>query len=245
VSSADQYGDIAAVYAEGETLPVRQDAEFPTFQAALGPVAGAEVLDLACGTGVYSRRLVAWGARRVVGVDASGPMVDLARAQAPPGEPVEFLVHDVATMPQLGSFDLVTAAFLLNYARTAGELAALCGTVARHLRPGGRFAGTLPNPAHDPRVFDTRYRVTYGWGPEVADGDPFTFRLHLSRTIEIESVYWRQQTYWQALAAAGLRNIAFRPWLPTEDAVARHGAAFWAPWLSSPLCLVVTADRPS
>lgn len=244
MTSSDQYAQIAASYAEAEVLPIRQDAEFPTFLAALGPVAGAQVLDLACGTGAYCRLLVRHGARRVVGVDASAPMIELARAQVSPADPIEFRVHDAGTLPDLGRFDVVTAAFLLNYARTADELATLCGTVARHLRPGGRFTGALPNPGHDPRRFDTRYQVTYGWGPAPADGEPFSFRLHLPRAVEIEAVYWRLETYWRALAAAGLGEIEFRTWLPTAAALARDGADFWQPWLGSPLCLVVTAVSP-
>jgi SAM-dependent methyltransferase len=244
LSSPDQYGDIAAIYAEAEALPLRADVEFPTFRAALGPVAGAEVLDLACGTGVYSRLMVAAGARRVVGVDSSGPMIDIARARLSPGSPIEFLVHDAGTMPDVGQFDIVVAVFLLNYARTAEELGSLCRTVARHLRPGGRFVGALPNSDHDPARLDSRYGVTYGWQPGAADGDTFTFKLQLSQLLEIECVYWRLETYRQALTTAGLRNVEFRPWRPTDDAVARRGADYWQPWLNSPVCVVVTADAP-
>jgi Methyltransferase domain len=43
------------------------------------PLGGAEVLDLACGQGLASRALADSGARRVVGVDASAAMIELAR----------------------------------------------------------------------------------------------------------------------------------------------------------------------
>jgi ubiquinone/menaquinone biosynthesis C-methylase UbiE len=46
----------------------------------------AEVLDFACGQGLATRALAGAGAPRVVGVDASAAMIELARAHdVPPG----------------------------------------------------------------------------------------------------------------------------------------------------------------
>jgi ubiquinone/menaquinone biosynthesis C-methylase UbiE len=39
------------------------------------------VLDLACGEGFYTRRIKQRDAARVVGVDVSQPMIELARAE--------------------------------------------------------------------------------------------------------------------------------------------------------------------
>jgi 2-polyprenyl-3-methyl-5-hydroxy-6-metoxy-1,4-benzoquinol methylase len=51
----------------------------PAVLAVLGSVAGLAVLDLGCGPGLYAEELLARGAGRVAGVDASAAMVRLAR----------------------------------------------------------------------------------------------------------------------------------------------------------------------
>jgi SAM-dependent methyltransferase len=53
----------------------------PAVLAALGPVAGRQILDAACGPGLYLRELLERGAE-VTAFDASPVMVALARRQA-------------------------------------------------------------------------------------------------------------------------------------------------------------------
>lgn len=96
----------------------------------------ARVLDLACGTGLLSERLVQrFGDGSVVGLDRSGAMLRVGLAERPShrvarGDAVRLPFRD-------GSFDLVTAAYLFKYVR----LDDLFREVRRVLRPGGRVAG--------------------------------------------------------------------------------------------------------
>src|SRR5207248_886305 len=83
----------------------------PTLLRVLGPVAGLDVLDLACGNGYLSRRFAREGAC-VVGVDASAPIVERARAREtakPLG--VTYHVADAARLDVLtdASFDRVVS----------------------------------------------------------------------------------------------------------------------------------------
>ena len=50
----------------------------------IGDVAGKSVVDLACGEGFYTRRIRQAGAKRVLGVDLSEGMIELARKQERP-----------------------------------------------------------------------------------------------------------------------------------------------------------------
>lgn len=50
--------------------------------ANAGDVTGKSVLDIGCGSGIYSVDFARRGARRVLGVDFSGNMLELARAEA-------------------------------------------------------------------------------------------------------------------------------------------------------------------
>lgn len=93
-STGTQYDAIGLAYESLKQLPAAQ-LERDNLHAAIEPFlttqknsgdggggGGATVLDLACGTGYYSRLLLDWGAARVVGVDVSEKMIDAAREQA-------------------------------------------------------------------------------------------------------------------------------------------------------------------
>lgn len=98
---------------------------------ALRLPAHARVLDLACGTGDFSRDLVAAG-HRPVGLDFSAGMLHAAHADAP------LVRADAATLPmRRGAFDAVVCGFAL---RNFVALDAVFAECARGLRPGGRFA---------------------------------------------------------------------------------------------------------
>jgi 2-polyprenyl-3-methyl-5-hydroxy-6-metoxy-1,4-benzoquinol methylase len=81
MSSASSYDAIAREYKESKQLPFRIHVEAYTLLKLLGDVRGLAVLDLACGEGIYSRLLRRAGVQRVVGVDLSSAMIDLAREQ--------------------------------------------------------------------------------------------------------------------------------------------------------------------
>jgi len=96
------------------------------------------VLDVATGTGALLRRLAHRGVapREVVGLDASPPMLALARRRLPPGW--RLLAGDAERLPfPARSFDLVTACYLLHLLEPT-ERAGVTRELARVLRPGGR-----------------------------------------------------------------------------------------------------------
>ena len=117
----------------------------PAVLAALGPVAGRQVLDAACGPGLYVRELLARGAE-VTAFDASPVMVRLARqqtagrvrvGQAVLGEPLPY--------PD-DAFDLIVCALAIHYALDrAAAFAGFC----RVLRPGGAAVVSTQHPLMD------------------------------------------------------------------------------------------------
>jgi len=75
----EAYEKLADSYAaRAPTKPHNAYYERPATLSLLGEVAGKRVLDAGCGPGIYAEELVARGAE-VVGFDASGRMVELAR----------------------------------------------------------------------------------------------------------------------------------------------------------------------
>ena len=116
----DHIGSKYDAYAQTATL---KRAECYTFFHLVGALEGKRVLDLASGLGFYTRQLKQRGAAQVVGVDISPEMVRLARAKEhedPTG--VEYRVGDATDLPPLGTFNLVTAVYLLNYAPSKVQL---------------------------------------------------------------------------------------------------------------------------
>ncbi|MFI6077906.1 class I SAM-dependent methyltransferase [Actinoplanes sp. NPDC051343] len=110
------------------------------FQAALveriGALlpAGTSVLDLGCGTGVPTAKILTESDHRVVGVDISEGMLRLAREQVPAAE---FVHADFKDLPDdFGRFDAATAFFSLLMLGKA-DIERVLAKAAGWVRPGG------------------------------------------------------------------------------------------------------------
>ena len=103
------YGRRAAEYDRIYQLPDRQPALRELESWISGSLAGKRILELACGTG-YWTRLLAQDARQMVAVDINPEMIRIARERCQSCMEVEFHVLDVYALPEtLGRFD---AAFM-------------------------------------------------------------------------------------------------------------------------------------
>ncbi|MFI8305998.1 class I SAM-dependent methyltransferase [Streptomyces sp. NPDC085927] len=102
----------------------------------------ARVLDVGSGTGRPTAATLAAAGHRVLGVDVSPVMVEIASRQVPDAE---FRCGDIREMPVGdGSFDAVCLYFALLQMSRA-EQSGLLRRLARVLRPGGLFAlATVP-----------------------------------------------------------------------------------------------------
>ncbi|MEV5882128.1 class I SAM-dependent methyltransferase [Streptomyces sp. NPDC052020] len=119
-------------------------------QAVLGlvPRGTRGLLDLACGTGIVTRRLAAArDGMRVTGADLASEMVRRAAARLP-GAVVR---ADSRRLPFAdGAFDAVTSVWLLHLIDSAGDVGRIVGECARVLRPGGVYVTTVDKgPAHN------------------------------------------------------------------------------------------------
>jgi SAM-dependent methyltransferase len=110
---------------------------------------GVRVLDVACGNGLYARRLAAAGAE-VVACDFSAPMI--ARAQArgmPPYGSIDYRLLDATDRTALlglgrGGFDVVICMMALF---DMSDIDPLMQAVPELLVPGGRFVFSIMHPA--------------------------------------------------------------------------------------------------
>jgi ubiquinone/menaquinone biosynthesis methyltransferase len=143
------------------------------------PIAGARALDVATGTGDIAFALAGRGAR-VVGLDITTRMIELARskstAQRPPGG-ARFLVGDMIALPFASqTFDVVTTGYGL---RNVPDLTRAIDEIHRVLRPGGQLLSLdFSRPSN--RLVRGAYLAylngvggALGW---LLHGDPDTYR---------------------------------------------------------------------
>lgn len=245
----DQYNSAekAAVYADIDVFPVRVYAEEPTVFEALGELHDAEVMDVACGTGMYTRLLASRGARKVLGVDAAPAMIEQAREETDPATGnIEYMQCDVSKLPKIGQFDAVLAAFLLNYAEDYSELVGMCSNIRHNLRPGGHFVASIPYSRYDPtHSWGDRYGITPHLPNGVSDGDEYTFDIHFQEMITVAARWWKIETYQRAMEEAGFADITIRPWEPNDEGIQRMGKQWWEPWRDNPFNAIISGSRPT
>src|SRR5437868_7358097 len=102
----------------------------------LNPQPGELILDVGCGDGVLTERIVEAGAR-VIGLDSSEEMVEAARARG-----IDAFVADAedVDVERFGAFDAVFSNAALHWMLDPDAVA--CG-IFKALRDGGRFVGEM------------------------------------------------------------------------------------------------------
>jgi SAM-dependent methyltransferase len=151
----------------------------PAAERLLGVRPGERVLDVACGNGVFARRLAALGAE-VVATDFSQRFLDLARARsAEHADRIDYRLVDATDEAQLlalgeGRYDAAVCNMALMDMPTIDPL---LRAVARLLTPAGRFVFAVPHPAfrsnasrsglevedRDGQLVETRYVQVTGY----------------------------------------------------------------------------------
>jgi trans-aconitate methyltransferase len=96
----------------------------------LAPQPGERILDLGCGDGALTEKLVAAGCR-VIAIDSSASQIGAARARG-----LDARRGNAETLPFQGEFDAVFSNAVLHWIRDAS---AAIASVHRALKPGGRF----------------------------------------------------------------------------------------------------------
>ncbi len=108
-------------------------------------MAGAKVLDIACGQGLATWALLHAGAASVVGVDSSRETIDIAASRTEPMAPISYVIDDAQRLSTCAdeSFDGVTCQLGLM---DIPDLTATLSSVQRVLRPGGWFVFVIGHP---------------------------------------------------------------------------------------------------
>lgn len=250
-----QYDGISGQYKSFKDFPV-WDVINPNVLRYVGNVHGLKCLDLACGLGDWSRRLIERGAERVVGIDISPGMIERAQDSLTEAEAskISFHVKDCGkpfTIPD-GPYDFIFAGWLLNYAPSHAIQVVMWRNIHNNLKPGGRFVAITPNtwcPMFE--SFDSRYGVSIELIKPVQDREwRGSYVRNIMHTVpepsSFETYYWLHDFYESAAAEGGVKELRWHPTLPPNqipDGSKAKEEGFWDIWMMRPMINILTAKR--
>ncbi|MEQ1966185.1 methyltransferase domain-containing protein [Xenorhabdus nematophila] len=229
------YNSIGEHYEKFSNTVAQRQSELRDIINMVGDIQGKSVLDLACGYGYYGRELHRRGASKVVGIDVSEKMIELAKAKSTQyGDNIEFHVQDVCAMQLDEKFDIVIAAFLFHYAQSTDELEAMFQAAANHLKPSGKLIACMASPdyqlkngncdnygfkilSEEPWQNGVRYQAEFLTTPP----SPFTFYR------------WSREDYENVTKKAGFHHIHWQKPTVLEDDLKRYPQGFWDIYLQN------------
>ncbi|KAL8932841.1 MAG: hypothetical protein Q9211_006101 [Gyalolechia sp. 1 TL-2023] len=215
-----QYDNIGTLYDQMRKTPAGKLTDYNVQRAVTPYIQGAKVLDLACGTGHYSRKALGWGAASVLGVDISSAMIEAAKIHStttthPTGN-LQFQTGD-CRIPKVfatGSYDLVLGVWLLNYSSTKAQMMDMYRTIALNLKSGGIFVGVTPYPTEEPRSYHEKElelrpigldNVAAVCKDDIDDGVSLrSVTVVESGTLEFDNFHLRKSVYEAAAREGGL-----------------------------------------
>ena len=179
------------------------DDAFTAFlEETLAPRPGNRILDVGCGEGTLTRKIVERGAT-VLGVDNSPEMIAAARAAG-----IDALLLPAENMTFSAEFD---AAFSSTQCSVALEKEQAARAIYRALKPGGRFAGEMGGEGNLKKLRQAldEEMIIRGYQPPV----------------EASNWYASPEEFAAVYEAAGFREIDAR--LIERPTPIEHGVAAW------------------
>ena len=224
-----QYDSIGSKYDDYSKTATLKRAERYSFSRMVGNIEGKRILDLACGTGHYSRWLKEHGAKEVIGIDISPEMIRVANQHeenTPLG--ITYRVGDGLTFPQMGLFDLISAVWLFNNLKTKDEMLRMFRKAHDNLLDGSCLVIYTINPDFNLETsrFD-KYGVrikqeTLEEGRYVQMGEFLT-----DPPVGVTVYRWSRQDYEWALQEAGFKDFTWKaPEVAPEDMI-EYGEEYW------------------
>lgn len=188
IKSYDSYGKRWAQKARGGESAAHEYLEKPAMHSKLPDLKSRDILCLGCGTGEECNLFKLRGARRVLGIDISKGLIDVARESY---TGVEFEVMDMEDLKLPDdSFDFIYSSLAIHYLK---DWTAVLDNVYRVLRPGGVF------------LFSTHHPVK--WGAEVVKGKT---RNSFMLGYEFNKVTGEAEVYGDYLNARKIKETWFK-----------------------------------
>jgi 2-polyprenyl-3-methyl-5-hydroxy-6-metoxy-1,4-benzoquinol methylase len=173
----------------------------PTVEKMLAIQPGETVLDIACGNGIFSRRLAELGAS-VVASDFSPKLIEMAKQRTTEqADRIDYQVVDATNEAALlalagGEGRRFDAAVCLNALMDMPEIEPLFRAVAKLLKPDGRFVFSIMHPCFNGLAMSMLAEL-----PDYAQEPTYSIKVSRYLTTEVTkglaiSTQPAQQYYW-------------------------------------------------
>jgi ubiquinone/menaquinone biosynthesis C-methylase UbiE len=209
---AEWYDD----YLEHRTSTYQQQVILPNLQRLLAAKKGETILDLACGSGFFTRALAESGAK-LIGADISPELIKLAREKASPNTRYEVAPADSLKFLTDKSIDKAfTVLALQNIENAKGVVS----EVKRVLKPGGEWHLVLNHPAfRNPGAsgweYDEEKKLQYRRIDTYLSERKVPIKMHPGSNPGAETISFHRplQYYFKLLGNAGLAVIRLEEWV--------------------------------
>jgi len=207
----------------------QRPVEMFTAKKMAGSLHGLAVLDLACGYGLYMREAVNSGASHVIGVDISSEMIALAKTyQYDDSASVDFIISDVCDLGIIGSFDIIIAAWLFNYADSIEKLKKMLQVAAANLKPTGKLVAFTQSPSFNLTKGDfEKYGVKVLHQKFNENGYTFSAQFVTEPPIDFSGYSWSIDIYQQAISEAGFKHSQWQKLIISDEQKAAYPVGFW------------------
>lgn len=197
--------------------------EWPCIQALLPALEGKTVLDLGCGTGIFTFLLEKYQPKKLIGLDLSEEMLRIARQKAEAlGSRAQFIMGDAAQCGQLIAepVDFIFSSTTTHYIE---NLPRLFEQIVKCLIPGGNCVLSVIHPVYSamyPIERGERFPKDEEWTVRYLDRRK---RAYIQPWIEYNDAYENRLSrsfhhtfgdYISAIIGAGLKIEALREPLP-------------------------------
>lgn len=188
----ESYHQFAYIYDALMTEDIPYDAYIHLIEEAIGPVAGQQILDVGCGTGILSLKLAQLGAQ-VIGVDLSGSMLQIAKERAEAfQQDIRFIEQPMEQLNGVSNADFAVISIdSLNYVMNEFDVNQTFIHLYNALRPGGKLLFDVHSTfktdvifMESPFVYDDE-DIAYIWHTDEGD-TPHTVHSHLSFFVKNE-----------------------------------------------------------
>jgi ubiquinone/menaquinone biosynthesis C-methylase UbiE len=243
-----QYDAIAEQYRQTEKVIMKMYVVVPTFLSILGDIKDKRVVDLACGSGYFTRLIRKKGAREAVGIDISSKEIGLAEAtEEKESLGISYYISDISTFNfnEIEKFDVATAAYLLHYASSKEELLKMCRNIYDSLKSGGRFTALNSNPTYPTQPHKKYEATALAEKLPLVEGGRRKLDYYLQDKLlcTFYTFFWEKSTYEDALTKAGFKNIKWHPLIVSDEGMQKYGKEFWGELLEIPYISGLTCTK--
>lgn len=237
----NNYDTLVKNYKKSNVKPDKLYSILPTVLGIVGDCSGKCIIDIGCGAGFFTLPFAEHGASLVCGIDNSCEQIKLAH-EISPHRAINYVVADAFVQSSSVQVDIISAPFVVNYARTVPILQNFFKLLYCSLKEGGKavFVVDLPNGKSLKRFGAMKTLL----GPRA---DETAIRIDLfnedAKICELMAVYFTPETIERLLRDVGFKNIRWHEPIVSAEGIAALGAEFWNGYAADPELGYLSAEK--